>query len=63
MGVGFWRMGRDAGFTERSWGAHSAAPRHAVGGQEGYDHGGRKDLVTGEFGKFTRDKKQTGLGD
>jgi hypothetical protein len=23
----------------------------------------RKDLVTGEFGNSTRDKKQTGLGD
>ena len=29
--------------------AHSGVPRHAVGKQEGYDQGGRKDFwVTGE---------------
>src|SRR5271166_6279913 len=41
--------------------AHSAAPRHAVGGQEGYDHSGRKDLVTTKIETSHVYKKETGL--
>lgn len=41
--------------------AHSAAPRHAVGGQEGYDRSGRKDLVTRRIETSHVHKKETGL--
>jgi hypothetical protein len=36
---------------------HSAASRHAVGGQEGYDRSGRKDLVTRKIWETSYVKK------
>jgi hypothetical protein len=41
--------------------AHSGAARHAVGGEEGYDLIGQKDLVAGEFENFKRECKQMRL--
>ena len=60
-GVGVRRGAATRSLRSARGAAHSGAARHAVGGKEGYDLSGQKDLVAAEFGNFTHEWKQTGL--
>src|SRR5271170_731361 len=60
-GVGMRRGAATRSLRSARGAAHSGAARHAVGGEEGYDLIGQKDLVAGEFENFKRECKQMGL--